>query len=285
MRIARFWVKDEGEAPDPAGRPWHLGVHGWSDTSVADAARVARERLDAALAEVRAGRPLLGGYYPRLPLREETLRELVVDGETVALVTRNRDAAHVLNTERVLVADIDAEPPAAPARRGRWSRLLGRAEAPSADPADDPRTHALVRVQAWATAHPDLGVRAYVTAGLRVLVTGTDAAPASQEARDVLVGLDSDPVYIELCRQHETYRARLTAKPWRAGLGSIRINWPFDGGADDRAIQRYDEGVAAYAAADLLSTHGPVPDPGSAEARIIALHDELSGVGTGRPLA
>ena len=171
-------------------------------------------------------------------------------------------------------------------RRGRWSRIFGRAEPPSSDPADDPRTHALIRVQAWAQTHPELGVRAYLTAaGLRVLVTGADAPPVSPQARALLEELDSDPVYVELCRQHETYRARLTAKPWRAGLGSIRLGWPFAGGADDRTIQRYDEGVAAYAAAELLSTHGPQPDPSSVEGRVVALHDEASGVGSGRPLA
>lgn len=295
MKFPQFWVIERGQAPDPAGRPWYIKVHGWSSDSVADASRVARERLEAALSKVRVGTPLQGGYYPRLPLREELLYELVIDGEIVAAVTRNRYAARVLNTERVLVADVDIPQPEAPepapkARGGRLSRLFGRAEEPPPEPApvsaDDPSVLKLAHVQAWAQANPQLGVRTYLTAaGLRVLVTGTGAGPASQEARRVLQELDSDPIYIELCQQHATYRARLTAKPWRAGMSSLRVDWPYAGERERKAVATYDTRAAEFAAVELLTAQGPEPAAGSVEAQIIALHDEVSGAASGRSLA
>jgi hypothetical protein len=151
-------------------------------SSAADALDVAHEQLRAALSRVGLG-PRVGGYYPRTPLREPILDELLLDGEQALVITRNRYGAEVLNTDRLLIADVDL-----PETRERASGGLLRR----------------------------LGVTVYRTAsGLRVFVTGIEEPASSARGGQVLAKLGADPIYRELCRAHGTVRARLTPKPWR----------------------------------------------------------------------
>ena len=91
----------------------------------------------------------------------------------------------------------------------------------------------------FARRHPELGVRVYRTAaGLRVIVTGVAASPGSDRARALLTELGSDPLYVDLCATHDSYRARLTPKPFRVGVRALPVPWPY---ADDGARGRYQE--------------------------------------------
>ncbi|MBM6404511.1 hypothetical protein JQN72_09685 [Phycicoccus sp. CSK15P-2] len=143
---------------------------------------------------------------------------------------------------------------------------------------------------AWefARLHPDLGVRVYRTAaGLRVLVTGADAGPASDTARALLTELRSDPLYVELCSTHDSYRARLTPKPFRVGVPALGVRWPCPDDAAERGwlrwVDRYDEASAGASVCRLLSASGPVPS--ADEQALVELHDERTGVGSRLPLA
>ncbi len=140
----------------------------------------------------------------------------------------------------------------------------------------------------FARRHPDLGVRVYRTAaGLRVLVTGAGAPPSSDRARELLTELSSDPLYVELCATHDSYRARLTPKPFRVGARALAVSWPF---ADDAALKAYEDWLSEYdgrasghAVCRLVSASGPVPGPD--EQRLVALHDARCRVGERLPLA
>lgn len=140
----------------------------------------------------------------------------------------------------------------------------------------------------FARRHPELGVRVYRTAaGLRVLVTGAAAPPSSDRARALLTELGSDPLYVELCATHDSYRARLTPKPFRVGGSAMSVSWPF---ADDSARAAYEEWVSQYdarasghAVCRLISASGP--EPGPDEQRLVALHDTRCRVGERLPLA
>lgn len=301
MQIPRFWAKDEGGDVDPSGRRWHLTMWGWSATGIDEAAQVARDRLAQALDKVRRGERLLGGYYPRIPLREEILRTIQHGGTDVAVVTRNRYGAEVLNTDRVLIADVDRdlEPRAvgldAVREIGkRLSSLFGRRVPAAGQPVEAPKLgpeqQAIADVERWAAGHPGYGVRTYRTAtGLRVIVTGAQAPPSSELARRLMGELGSDPLYVELCTQHDTYRARLTPKPWRAGWRSPVVRWPYEA---DGARREFASWLAGYERASdgratcrLISTAGPQPVRGSAEDVVITLHDEVSRAHDGLPLA
>lgn len=280
--LPRFWSPREAPVTLPDGRQWLLRVWGWSATSAQDAATVAAERLRVLAGHLTARTMPEGWYYPRTPPREEVLTE-VHDGagELVGVVTRNRYGAEVLNTEVVLVADLDL--PQEPARRRRWP--FGRAAEPATP---DPQTEALHRCTRFAAEHPAYGVRTYRTrAGLRLLVTGTGLAPDSGGAAGLLADLRSDPLYAALCQAHGTYRARLTPKPWRCGHRSLSIPWPHRDEVDRRVAARwvheYLTRSEGYATCRLLSVAGPEPAEG--EVRLVRLHDEVTRASTGAPLA
>ncbi len=140
----------------------------------------------------------------------------------------------------------------------------------------------------FARRHPDLGVRVYRTAaGLRVIVIGAAAQPSSERARALLTELGSDPLYVELCATHDSYRARLTPKPFRVGARALTVRWPHP---DEESRDRYEEWVSEYdgrasghAVCRLVSASGP--EPGPAEQRLVALHDARCRVGERLPLA
>lgn len=288
VRIPKFWAVAEGSDTDPHGQRLFRRVWGWSMSSTAEALAVAQDRLRSALATVGSA-ARLGAYYPRTPLREPILDELIVDGEQVVVVTRNRYGAEILNTDRILIADVDLELEK-PRARGHLRRAFRRSSAvpdPSAEPS--PVVERLDTLARWARAHPGLGVIVYRTfSGLRVFVTGVNEPATSAHGEQILVELGADPIYRELCRTHGTFRARLTPKPWRLPrMKAPRGRWPYENDRAEHRFQRwltdYQAAARAYSVCRLLSTHGPAPS--TVEARILQLHEDRVGVRTALPLA
>jgi hypothetical protein len=289
MRIPRFWAVAEGSGTGPQGERLFRRAWGWSMSSAADALDVAHEQLRSALARVGLG-ARVGGYYPRTPLREPILDEVTVDGEQVLAVTRNRYGAEVLNTDRILIADVDLPEMHKATAGGLLRRLFRRRTAETGPPAEPPSVvERLVTIGTWARTNPELGVIVYRTAsGLRVFVTGIEEPTSSARASQILEDLGADPIYRELCRAHGTFRARLTPKPWRLpGLRAPRDRWPYaDGNAErrfERWLARYEAAARGFAVCRLLEAHGPAPS--ASDERIIRLHDERTGTHTSLPLA
>ncbi|GIH05426.1 hypothetical protein Rhe02_34930 [Rhizocola hellebori] len=289
MQIPKFWAAVEGSATGPRGERLFRRVWGWSVSSAAEAMAVAQERLRSTLADIRSGAKV-GGYYPRVPLREPIVDELSADGEQFLVVTRNRYGAEILNTDRVLIADVDL-PELEQQRSGGLLRRMFRRSAPQDDPSPEPAsvTQRLGTLASWADAHPSLGVIVYRTAsGLRVFVTGVSEPATSAHGAQILAELDTDPIYRELCRTHGTFRARLTPKPWRLpGLKAPRDRWPFlDDGAQrrfQRWLDTYEADARDYAVCRRLAAHGPAPS--ALEAQIIGFHDDRTRVAAALPLA
>jgi hypothetical protein len=288
MRIPRFWVVVEGSGLGPRGERLFRRAWGWSMSSVAEARAVASEQLRNALASIRTG-TRVGGYYPRAPLREPILDELIVDGEQALVVTRNRYGAEVLNTDRILIADIDVPELQRRAGGDVLRRLLRRPpdQEQTAEPAAVVKR--LATLASWADANPGLGVSTYRTAsGLRVFVTGVVAPAASAQGQDILTELGADPIYRELCRAHGTFRARLTPKPWRLPrMRGPHGRWPYEEGRAERRFQQwlteYEAAARGYAVCRRLLSRGPAPS--TLEAQIIRLHDDRTRVGESLPLA
>jgi hypothetical protein len=146
---------------------------------------------------------------------------------------------------------------------------------------------ALATVRAWGSRHPELGVRVYRTAaGLRGLVTNRTFDPKSEEARVLLHDAGSDPLYIKLCKAQASFRARLTAKPWRCAMRPPPARWPFEDASGElrfRAWQaEYERASSRYSACELVETLGTAAtDP--EVALIVGLHDGRAC--GGRPLA
>src|SRR5690625_787588 len=106
----RHWDVAEDRVQDREGCTVRLRLCGWSTSSAGQAAIAARRRLAEVVQKVRSGQPLGEGYYLRNLPREEVLREFrTPKGDPIGLITRNSYGAQILNTDRILIADVRSE--------------------------------------------------------------------------------------------------------------------------------------------------------------------------------
>jgi len=283
MKIPKYWAKRAQVANQSSGRAYNLVSWKWSDESIQDAQAQAEARLAELVEMVSADATLKSYAYGERPLREQITQSIRDPaGRENAVVTRNRYGALVLNTANALFIDMDFANEDAPVTPlGTVQRLFGKRA--------NPANVALERIAEWSSRHPDLGLRVYRTAaGLRGLITNEQFSPAQNQAFDILRALASDPLYIRLCRAQDCFRARLTPKPWRCNMKMPPAQYPFDDikqelRFDDWA-RRYEHAGSAYAVCAFVQHFGSArihPDIQP----ILALHDQMSGVDTTRPLA
>jgi hypothetical protein len=121
--IPRFWASRTATVPTRRRGQVPVDVWGWSDRSREDAsARAERRAADLAVRGIEDARA--AEYYPGRPVREEILEEVRgADGALLAVITRNRYGAAVLNTDSLLIADVDL--PAALVARSRRGSAHG----------------------------------------------------------------------------------------------------------------------------------------------------------------
>jgi hypothetical protein len=262
-----------------------------------------------------------------MPIREQILER---HGEDI--VTRNGYGARCLNTPDVLFVDVDFEAPQpgdargftvvgaaligvlvtgfasgswiaaaaagiAIAAIGFWRlRVEGlHASEPEAGEGDgdDPLAAARARIDRFIHQHPQWHLRLYRTpSGLRALAMHDVFAPSDHAVTDVFQTLGADKVYARMCRNQNCFRARLTAKPWRIGIGEhLRPQpgvWPVAPdklGLRDAWVARYEQVAERYAACAYIESVGSV---GQAHPRALAvqqLHDTLTRAGSGLPIA
>jgi hypothetical protein len=212
------------------------------------------------------------------------------DGELSAIVTRNAYGSLVLNTDSLMFVDVDgrANHPRS-ATFGEMisslfgNSLFGKRNAPS--PAPNPVPDTMSRV---ALRH-GLSVRIYETAaGYRLLITSAPFKPGSADAEAMLTDFGSDPLYMRLCRLQESFRARLTPKPWRCHLGNPPVGFPFETtGAQDRYRRweaEYASKTSSYATCRYVASLGPgtmVPEFNE----LIQYHDTVTRSASGVRLA
>lgn len=327
MIVPRFWA--EARLRDRiAGRQVTIRRWGWSDESQAAAQAHAEQRARDALERKRAGedvhrreQKVAYNGADGFPIREEIIEH---HGETV--VTRNGYGALCLNTPNVLFLDIDfpglrhlwvlllvpAAAGAALAVVGSWALAgvvcflafapagwLGewldrRDRAAGRDFYANDERKALKRIAKFVNARPDWEVRVYRTpVGLRVLVTHRTFDPNEPEVLACFRALRVDKLYARMCRRQKCFRARVSPKPWRTGVHSVRRVrprpgvWPLTGAKlADRAawVAEYDTACAEFASCRYLDTLGrggvhPAARP------VLELHDRLCKANSNLPLA
>jgi hypothetical protein len=143
---------------------------------------------------------LENGEY--IVLKEKVVHGFNYKGDEAGLVTVNSYDANVLNASNMMIVDVD---------------LVGESSLPT-DPVITPyQSVALAALKAYQHEKPYLGFRVYKTAGgLRYICTTETFDPSSACSDRIMRQLFTDPKYRNLCKFQETYRARLTPKPWRA---------------------------------------------------------------------
>jgi len=299
---------------------------GWSDASQQDAQADADARAEEALRRILAGETLLRREPKRayngaagVPIREEILAR---HGETV--ITRNAYGAHCLNTPNVLFVDVDfLDAPggwlwlwvaaalvfgAAAAGWalhswrlglvvGLFSLLLSGLIAAALHRlylrlAGGPERLARRRIAAFSRKHPDWHLRVYRTpAGFRLLAMQRTFDPLEPAVARCFKALGADPLYARMCRNQHCFRARVSPKPWRIGIGShLKPRpgiWPVDPSKmpeRTRWIETYESAAAAYAACRFVEALGS-GDTDPAARAVQILHDDLCRAASPAPIA
>ena len=284
MDIPRHWVRARGQARIEGRGDVEIAVWGWSSDDERAARELAERRLRDTITRLDArlaGQGDDANGYPRerLPVREEIVREIRVRKDRVhGLVTRTGYGSLVLNCERALFIDVDLPRPNPFARRARALGLVR----------DDPAARVFDRLRA-ALAERNESFRLYRTAaGFRALATEREYDPGSAETQDLMKRVRADVAFARLCRMQQSFRARLTPKPWRCGVARAPGSHPREA-PEERARfadwrGRYDAACAAVATCRLEAQLGS----GRVHADIAPLldvHDELTRTESGLPLA
>jgi hypothetical protein len=228
----------------------------------------ARQRLLASAECYRHNKPLAGEEYYGGDRTEETApnREHI-DG----LVTRNHYGCIVLNAAHALFIDVDVlgeRQPCGPIEP--WQQVL-----------DDLRT--VLRNER------DEGFRIYRTAaGFRIIATRREYEPRSPQSAGLMESVGADADFVSLCHVQNSFRARLTPKPWRCGLRRPPNFFPRET-ADEKLrftewLSHYEQACRSYSTCQYLGRVGPEAIHARI-APIVELHDRESKAHAPLPLA
>lgn len=218
--------------------------------------------------------------YGERPLLEPVLREFQTDGDgPAAVVTRNAYGSVVLNTRDLMFVDIDKEDGQSTGIASGIRLLFGGSRSAHTVFAD---------IQSVAERN-NLTGRVYKTAaGYRVLITNAAFQAGSRESEDLLRQFGADPLYIRLCRMQESFRARLTPKPWRCGWQVPPVTFPFETKEDRSWFQdwetKYNSAIAGYATCRYTASFGSSTMARGFE-ELVRYHDEETRAASVLPLA
>ena len=162
-----------------------------------------------------------------------------------------------------------------------------RLSAPSATADDVVKT----RIAKFLETRPGWRIRLYRTPkGYRFIVMNRKFQAQDPEVADCFRSLLVDPVYARMCQHQACFRARLTAKPWRIGVGRLRPNpgvWPVH---PDRIqlrtawVDEYNSKATKLASCRFLLELGTGPADGDV-IRVRDFHDAQCSALTDLPLA
>lgn len=292
MQFYRFWTKGESSVNTPQGSG-SFQAYGYSNVSVEDALRVARERANALGNRILSGQAQQHYYGGNSPLREEIVEELQEDGETVAVISRNSQGCLVLNSSDIFFADIDApEQKSNPIQSNPIGKMImglfkgNKDLEPLADALDldggspdDFETSVIQRIEALVANDRSLLIRLYRTSnGFRAMILNERIPCQVSRSASLLQAFESDELYVSLCRSQDCYRARLTPKPWRIDLLQPSVRYPFEKGQRevfDQWLEGYNAAIGNYAACALIGNFGSGGMDPLAE-KIVQVHDMMA---------
>ena len=291
MNIPPIWTKGRYQNTDRDGRSHTFAAYGWSFESLEDARRCAVDRARRIYNYVVDGRgegDWLDEYeYSDGPVREEIVEEISGDAGPIAIVTRNRYGALVLNTANVCFVDVDFPQPIP---MGFWDAVkMAFNPQRREDRREALRQETIDRVMLWADEHPQRAFRLYRTPeGLRALFTDRLYDPTSDDTASLFEQLGADGLYVRLTRRQECFRARITAKPWRCGRKKPPTTFPWEDAEEEDAYRRwqrdYTEANERYRACELYQCFGDVADIDSLRT-VVEYHDRTCRVESGAALA
>ncbi|HEU0296877.1 MAG TPA: hypothetical protein VFR47_29335 [Anaerolineales bacterium] len=263
MKIYKYWVIEKQKILID-GNEQEINCYGGSNISAEDARLRAREKAEKIQRKIAGEKHLFDRYEAEI--REELLR--IIDDHSA--ITRNRYGAQVLNTENMMILDIDKPKAAA------GSGLAGLFKKKDMRP---PKEQIFEMVRNLAAAkYKDLAFRLYETyQGARVIVLGRDFDPRAGETKSMMDEFNCDPLYTMLCIKQGCYRARLTPKPYRMKLRGYKVRYPRE--VDETEFQRwlseYEHVSRDFSVCKLVEQVGSSREVND----VVRLHDDITGVG------
>jgi hypothetical protein len=266
LKIYHFWHKESVEIRI-GGAPVKISAYGRSDVSVEEA------RVDALERARRIERKIAGESFPKEGYVADIREEIVLEIDSHNVVTRNRYGARVLNSEALVIIDIDHHRPT-------FLEAFGfRKRDNKAAIAED------LEKLASRPEYSALGFRVYEThMGARLIVTGAYLDPASDKGRALFSQTHADPMFAKLCVKQQCYRARLTPKPHRIKQRRIAYRWPMEPDEFEKAkewVREYEAASLGFATCRYLKTFGKEHSTFG----IVSLHDEETKARSHLPLA
>jgi len=324
MLIPQFWAEAKVQSRVQE-RQVTVRRFGWSDVSEADAQRHAEDRVAEAMARIESGETL-PKYEKKVPYNGADglpIREEIVARHGDVVVTRNSYGALCLNTPNVLFADVDSDE--APGARIYVPLFLLHASVAAGLGAYSgtargfiiafvvsmvllPFTASMVfsiferisgglaarvrkAIEGFLSEHPGWRLRLYRTpAGYRILAVHQVFDPRSEEVEQFFRAMKSDPVYVRMCKNQDCFRARVSPKPWRIGIDTLRPRpgvWPIK---PERMPQRlewvasYESAAEGFAACRFEEEFGDGVTDYRVE-QVQRLHDEYARAESSLPIA
>jgi hypothetical protein len=288
MRLPKYWGKGHVEVEDRKGRRHKFSAWGWSDTSKQDAERKGKERAASLGRRILNGEQPMRYLYGTSPLREEVVRQFQdQDGKVHSAITINSYGCHVLNSSELMMVDVDL--PETGQVELILHYLIKIVARNSMHPRQRREAAQLARVEEFSRLKPNLGIRVYRThSGLRYLFTNHKMKPDSAEAARDMEFLNADPVYIKLCKMQECFRGRLTPKPWRCGLRTTSIRYPWENDRERKLYQSWNQEYMKlsgdFATCKYIGEYGQRSSTGVV-AELLKVHDQLTKANMNLPLA
>jgi hypothetical protein len=263
--VPKYWAEAKIKTKID-GKQFTVKRFGWSDIDIEDAQANAEKRTEEALERAKSGQTIRRVDHKvsyngaeGLPIREEIIRS-----HNDAVITRNSYGALCLNTPDVLFADIDFE--IEPSFKMSFisftillfiSVIVGLnfdswgvffvgvvATILFTSTLSDflfklkerkdgkPEERSLRIIHEFSIKNPTWHLRLYRTPmGFRVLVMHKTFNPRSEESIQFLKDVDSDPLYVQMSKNQNCFRARISPKPWRIGVGRLGPRpgvWPIN---------------------------------------------------------
>lgn len=285
MKVPRFWHREWVRVPskyDP-NTTWSIPRWGWSETSDEEAEKMAAERCwqtkqrwNSVSTHGEKDWYKANEYFVQPP-REEIIQEIINDeGGIDGWVSRNRYGVLVLNTDVMLIMDIDrSETPLRKAVKGLWATWFGQRVQSEEE-----------KLIANLQSQTQDSFRLYRTyGGWRVIMLNRAVVGVNAEAISLMKKFPIDPFYLRLCERQKCYRARLTAKPWRVGVQRCGIDFPRNPRLEDYFTRWEAEYNAAATKFRICEKIYGDEEPCERLKQLVSIHDGLSQVHTNLPLA
>ena len=268
MKIFNHWTTEK-ERILIEGVEQEITCYGGSNTSMEEARLRAKEKAEKIRRKIKGEKHLFDEYEAEI--REEILQ--IIDDRSA--ITRNRYGAQILNTENLLVLDIDK-----PESSGGLGGLFRKKD--TRTPKE--QIFDTVRQLAATPKYQNYGFRMYETyQGARVIVSGRDFDPRAVETKRIMDEFQCDPLYARLCVKQGCYRARLSPKPYRMKMKAYKVRFPRE--AIDSEFEQWlanyereSRGFNVCRFVEQVGVRHPLSD-------IVHLHDDITGANYRQPLA